>query len=84
MPGKIINGLLYDTDVAEMVLSQPDPPRNVLALYRTVNGRWFSYWREFIGPIPRWEIDEVTEERAKTALSRHEKYAEFFGEPKAA
>ena len=73
---RVINGLLYDTDAANLIFTEEDTNRK---LYKTPNGNFFTLY-------PTGEIRAKTEEAAKDYLGRYdvEKYIEVFGEPREA
>ena len=73
---RVINGLLYDTDAANLIFTEEDTNRK---LYKTPNGNFFTLY-------PTGEIRAKTEEATKDYLGRYdvEKYIEVFGEPREA
>lgn len=75
---KVVNGLLYDTDTADMIA---EPLGNLDAfLFRTKNKRWFLY-KIYLNGVDLWPINE---DEAKERLADDSRYAEFFGEPQPA
>jgi hypothetical protein len=68
---RIINGLLYDTEVSELIYTDETTSRK---LYKTSNGNFFTFY-------PTGEIRAKTEEATKDYLGRYdvEKYIEIFG-----
>ena len=73
---RVIDGLLYDTDTAEIIHIEEDTKR---ILYMTHNHNFFMFY-------PTGEIVPKTEQSAKDYLGKYdvEKYIELFGEPEEA
>ena len=65
---KIVNGLLYDTEKAQLVSRYIGPSGNHMTLYRTRIGRYFLYrkWRRIE------TIDTMTDEEAFEWLAEHD------------
>jgi len=74
---RIVNGLMYDTDTAELVC-QSNIARFVNRLFRTKKGRYFVY--EKIGDIE--DIKPLNEDETFEWLSKHnpDKAIELFSE----
>ena len=73
---KIINNLLYDTDVSELIHNDEINNRR---WYKTPNGNYFVFYGT-------GEITPKAEDAVRDYLGKHnvEKYIELFGEPKEA
>ena len=73
---RVIDGLLYDTDTAEIIHIEEDTKR---ILYMTHNHNFFMFY-------PTGEIVPKTEQSAKDYLGKYNvgKYIELFGQPKEA
>lgn len=73
---KIINNLLYDTELSELIYHDEVKNRR---WYRTPNGNYFVFYAT-------GEITPKTEESVKEYLGRNnvDKYIELFGEPQEA
>lgn len=73
---RIINGLMYDTDVSDVIFTDEI---NMRRLYRSQNGRFFMFFQN-------GEIVPKDEESVKKYLGEHdtEKYIELFGEVEGA
>lgn len=73
---RVIDGLLYDTDTAEIVHVEESTKR---VLYMTQNKNFFMFY-------PTGEIVPKTEQSAKDYLGKYnvEKYIELFGQPEEA
>lgn len=73
---KIVNGLLYDTEVSEVIYFDEARTRR---WYLTPNGNYFILYGT-------GEIHPTTEENVKAVLGEHDiaKYIELFGEPQEA
>ena len=73
---KIINNLLYDTDVSELV---HEDQINNRKLYRTPNGNYFIVFKT-------GEISLKTEDSVRDYLGKNNvpKYIELFGKPEEA
>ena len=73
---RVINGLLYDTNTAEIVHLEESTKR---VLYKTQNNNFFMFY-------PTGEIIPKTEQSARDYLGKYnvEKYIKLFGEPQEA
>lgn len=69
---RIINGLLYDTRIAEVIYTDEENKRQI---FRTPNGRFFMFY-------PNGEIVVKDTESVKKYLSKNnvKKYIELFGD----
>lgn len=72
---KVINGLLYDTEISELIYSED----NERFLYKTKNGNFFAMYRN-------GEIFSRSESQVKEYLGEKDvdKYIEIFGKPEDA
>lgn len=73
---RVIDGLLYDTDTAEIIHVEENTKRR---LYMTPNRNFFMFY-------PIGEIVPKTEQSTKDYLGKYNvpKYIELFGEPQEA
>ena len=73
---RVIDGLLYDTDTAEIIHVEESTKRR---LYMTPNRNFFMFY-------PIGEIVPKTEQSTKDYLGKYNvpKYIELFGEPQEA
>lgn len=73
---KIINDLLYDTEISELIYLEEGTQRRY---YKTPNGNFFTLY-------PTGEIQPKSERDMRDYLGKYDvdKYIEIFGEPEEA
>lgn len=73
---RVIEGLLYDTEISELVFVEDATNRKI---YKTPNGNFFTLY-------PTGEIQPKSLAATKDYLGRYDvdKYIELFGEPQEA
>lgn len=78
---KVINNLLYDTETAELIISEPDPSGGLIKrLYQTPNKAFFFLY------IQSNEIQPITRDECREwlGLFNYDAYVKVFGEPEHA